>query len=88
MYHMFAVQRDTFLSRYHQRSNVETTFSMIKGKFVNWKKVNANGEVKDPWNTPLKFACPGNEDKEGIDVSSAGPDRKWDTGDDVNSWKL
>jgi transposase len=33
MFHMFAYQRDTFLSRYHQRSNVETTFSMIKAKF-------------------------------------------------------
>jgi transposase len=33
MYHLFAFQRDTFLSRYHQRSNVETTFSMIKAKF-------------------------------------------------------
>lgn len=33
MYHFFAYNRDTFLSRYHQRSNVETTFSMIKRKF-------------------------------------------------------
>jgi len=33
MYHLFAYQRDTFLSRYHARSNVETTFSMIKAKF-------------------------------------------------------
>jgi transposase len=33
MFHMFAYQRDTFLNRYHQRSNVETTFSMIKSKF-------------------------------------------------------
>ena len=33
MYHLFAYQRDTFLSRYHQRSNVETTFSMVKAKF-------------------------------------------------------
>jgi hypothetical protein len=33
MYHMFSYQRDTFLARYHQRSNVETTFSMIKAKF-------------------------------------------------------
>ncbi len=33
MGHMFAYQRDTFLARYHQRSNVETTFSMIKRKF-------------------------------------------------------
>ncbi len=33
MQHLFAYQRDTFLSHYHQRSNVETTFSMIKRKF-------------------------------------------------------
>jgi transposase len=33
MYHLFSYQRDTFLSRYHQQSNVETTFSMIKAKF-------------------------------------------------------
>jgi len=33
MQHMFAYQRDTFLSHYHKRSNVETTFSMIKRKF-------------------------------------------------------
>ena len=33
MYHLFVYQRDTFLARYHQRSNVETTFSMIKAKF-------------------------------------------------------
>ena len=33
MYHLFAWERDTFLTRYHQRSNVECTFSMIKRKF-------------------------------------------------------
>ena len=33
MYALFVYQRDTFLSRYHARSNVETTFSMIKAKF-------------------------------------------------------
>jgi transposase len=33
MYHLFAYQRDSFLTRYHQRSNVECTFSMIKRKF-------------------------------------------------------
>jgi transposase len=33
MQHFFAYQRDTFLAHYHQRSNVETTFSMIKAKF-------------------------------------------------------
>jgi len=33
MYHLFAYNRDTFLARYHQRSNVESTFSAIKRKF-------------------------------------------------------
>jgi hypothetical protein len=33
MYHFFAYQRDTFLANYHRRSNVESTFSVIKRKF-------------------------------------------------------
>ncbi len=33
MYHFFNLQRDEFLNRYHLRSNVESTFSMIKAKF-------------------------------------------------------
>jgi transposase len=33
MWHYYMFQRDTFLQHYHKRSNVETTFSMIKAKF-------------------------------------------------------
>ena len=33
MYHRFAYEREDFLARYHKRSNVETTFAMIKSKF-------------------------------------------------------
>ena len=33
MYHYFQFNRDEFKQRYHKRSNVETTFSMIKRKF-------------------------------------------------------
>ncbi len=33
MYHRFAADPDTYLARYHRRSNVETTFSMVKAKF-------------------------------------------------------
>ena len=32
-YHRFMYQRDEFLAHYHKRSNVETTFAMIKAKF-------------------------------------------------------
>lgn len=33
MYHYFHLHREEFDARYHQRSNVESTFSMIKAKF-------------------------------------------------------
>lgn len=33
MYHYFHLHRDEFSKRYHKRSNVEATFSMIKRKF-------------------------------------------------------
>jgi transposase len=33
MYHYFHLHRDEFDAHYHQRSNVESTFSMVKAKF-------------------------------------------------------
>jgi transposase len=33
MLHYFQFRRDEFLVHYHKRSNVESTFSMIKAKF-------------------------------------------------------
>jgi len=33
MYHFYSLNHDKFVSHYSKRSNVETTFSMIKGKF-------------------------------------------------------
>ena len=33
MFHYFHLNREEFLGRYHQRSNVESTFSMVKAKF-------------------------------------------------------
>lgn len=48
MYHLFAYQRDTFLARYHQRSNVETTFSMIKRKFGdNLRSKSDEGQMNE-----------------------------------------
>ncbi len=32
-FHYFNLKRDEFLSHYHKRSNVESTFSMMKAKF-------------------------------------------------------
>jgi transposase len=33
MFHYFQFRRDDFLQHYHKRSNVESTFSMMKRKF-------------------------------------------------------
>lgn len=33
MFHYFSFRRDDFLAHYHKRSNVESTFSMVKAKF-------------------------------------------------------
>lgn len=33
MFHYFSLKRDEFMAHYHRRSNVESTFSMIKRKF-------------------------------------------------------
>ena len=33
MFHYYNYNRDEFLAHYHKRSNVATTFSMIKAKF-------------------------------------------------------
>lgn len=33
MYHYFSYNQERFMASYHKRSNVESTFSMIKAKF-------------------------------------------------------
>lgn len=33
LYHYYALNQEKFLEHYHKRSNVETTFSMIKAKY-------------------------------------------------------
>lgn len=33
MFHYYSLNKDEFMQHYHKRSNVETTFSMVKAKF-------------------------------------------------------
>lgn len=47
MFHYFHLQRDEFLKHYHQRSNVETTFSMIKAKFGDSVRSKTNLAMKN-----------------------------------------
>jgi general secretion pathway protein G len=55
---------------------------LVSGKFLD--KNNA----KDPWGTNISMKCPGTNDTDGADVSSAGPDKQEGTGDDIKSWEL
>jgi len=43
MWHLFSLERDTFLKHYHRRSNVESTFSAVKRLFGT--AVRAKGDV-------------------------------------------
>lgn len=43
MYHYFMFKRDDYLAHYHKRSNVESTFSMIKRKFGD--SLRSKGDV-------------------------------------------
>src|SRR5258707_440841 len=36
MFHYYQFRRDDFLKHYHQRSNVETTYAMVKAKFAGY----------------------------------------------------
>jgi transposase len=48
MYHFYAQNQKRFMQRYHRRSNVETTFSMIKGKFgERLRSKSATGQVNE-----------------------------------------
>jgi hypothetical protein len=43
---------------------------------------------RDAWGHPLRFDCPGQHNRDGADVSSAGPDGVFGTADDLRSWEL
>ncbi|MDO8531996.1 MAG: transposase [Dehalococcoidia bacterium] len=55
MYHYYMFNRDTFLAHYHKRSNVETVFSMIKGKFGD--SVRSKGNVAQVNEVLCKVLC-------------------------------
>jgi general secretion pathway protein G len=55
---------------------------LISQKYLD--KSNA----KDPWGKDLSFHCPGTNDTDAADISSAGPDKQEGTQDDIRSWDL
>jgi transposase len=55
MFHFYNFQRETFLKHYHQRSNVESTFSMVKAKFRD--HVRSKTDVAQKNEVLCKFLC-------------------------------
>jgi transposase len=55
MFHYYNFRRDEFLTRYHQRSNAESTFSMLKAKFRD--HVRSKTDVAMANEVYCKFLC-------------------------------
>jgi len=55
MFNYFAYNRDEFLQHYHQRSNVESTFNMIKSKFTDL--IRSKNETAQLNELLLKVLC-------------------------------
>ena len=55
MYHFFQYRREEFLTHYHQRSNVESTFSMVKAKFRDHVRAKTDAAMVNE--ALCKFIC-------------------------------
>ena len=55
MFHDFRFKREVFLSRYHQRSNIESTVMMVKSTFAN--AVRSKTEVAAKNEVLAKILC-------------------------------
>jgi general secretion pathway protein G len=52
------------------------------------QKYVARASAKDPWGKEFTLRCPGQNDTDGADITSAGPDKADGTADDIKSWEL
>ena len=50
------------------------------------QKYVSKASAKDPWGKDFVLRCPGQQDTDGADVVSSGPDKADGTADDIKSW--
>jgi transposase len=55
MFHFFSFDREEFLAKYHKRSNVESTFSMVKAKFRDHVRAKTDAAMVNE--VLCKFLC-------------------------------
>lgn len=72
---------------------LQVLFENPGGDDEKWKGPYLDGqfeELKDPWDSPYEFRCPGEVNEDGYDLYSRGPDGKDDGGkegsDDIKNW--
>jgi general secretion pathway protein G len=56
------------------------------GKDSRWRGPYLEREALDAWGSPLQYAFPGQKNAGGVDIVSAGPDRQFNTADDIGNW--
>jgi general secretion pathway protein G len=55
---------------------------------TNWRGPYLKQVIdNDPWGTPYSYEYPGKNNEKGYDISSAGPDKRPGTDDDIANWK-
>jgi Transposase DDE domain/SWIM zinc finger len=55
MFHLFCANRDDYLTHYHRRSNIESTFSMVKRKFGDAVRAKSDTAMRNE--VLAKFVC-------------------------------
>ncbi len=77
----------TEISNAVQQYMIENTNECPRGMDDLIAKKNIRKKIKDPWGQDFVLKCPGQNDTDGADVSSNGPDKQEGTPDDVKSWE-
>jgi general secretion pathway protein G len=54
---------------------------------TNWRGPYLKSQIgNDPWGNPYVYEYPGRNNADSYDLSSAGPDGRHGTDDDINNW--
>ena len=69
-----------------QQYMIENNNECPKGMEDLVAKKNFRKAIKDPWWKDFIIKCPGQNDTDGADVISTGPDKQEGTNDDIKSW--
>lgn len=67
-------------------AGLEVLTQMVK-KDPQWRGPYLDKTPVDAWGEPFQYRSPGNRNKNGFDIISAGPDKTLGTDDDIGNWE-